>query len=277
MATTRTSDKNYAAIAKRKISKPSQRTRHPRFHIYGGNKKGKTWFTATAPRNLIVDPEQGTDQMTKQDPDTWPISRWEDFNDVYNYARSGDHPYEFFTLDGMTKINNLGLRYIMRVQEERDLERRPGIIDRRDYFKSGELVKGMLTNFFNLPYGLILTSHERQVAPDGGSSRDDENEETQEDDEVEQVSAKWVADLPKGVRGHVNSLVDVIGRIYVVRVDVDGSKKSQRRLWIGESEKYDTGYRSNFGPLPDMIKYPTVPKLTRLIRTGSSRRETASG
>jgi len=66
----------------------------------------------------------------------------------------------------------------------------------------------------------------------------------------------------------VNSLVDVIGRIYVVRVEVKGVEKAQRRLWIGESVKYDTGYRSEYN-LPDMLKNPTVPRLTRLMREGS--------
>lgn len=266
MAATR---KNYSAIAKRAIRKPSTVTRYPRYHIYGGNKKGKTTFACSAPHCLIIDPEQGTDELKKIDPDVWAATRWEDYDDIYNYAKSGDHPYEWFTLDGLTKINNMALRYIMKIQEERNLERRPGIIDRRDYFKSGELVKGLLTNFHNLPYGLIVTSHERQV-------ESQEGDESDEDPDVEEVSAMQVPDLPKGVRGAVNSMVDVIGRIYVVNVEVKGVQKKQRRLWIAESEKYDTGYRSDFGPLPPMLKYPTVPKLTRLIRTGSAtRKETA--
>jgi hypothetical protein len=87
----------------------------------------------------------------------------------------------------------------------------------------------------------------------------------------------YVPDLPKGVRGMVNSLVDVIGRIYVVKIeDASGTAKAQRRLWIGESLKYDTGYRSDH-KLPDYIAAPTVPKLVRAIRTGSTKRETDNG
>jgi hypothetical protein len=83
----------------------------------------------------------------------------------------------------------------------------------------------------------------------------------------------YVPDLPKGVRGMVNSLVDVIGRIYVVKVeDAQGNARAQRRLWLGESLKYDTGYRSDFA-LPDFMPAPTVPKLVRAIRTGSTTRE----
>lgn len=75
----------------------------------------------------------------------------------------------------------------------------------------------------------------------------------------------FIPDLPKGVRGAANSIVDVIGRLYVVKND---EGKAERRLWIGESLKYDTGYRSDF-VLEDMVKNPTVPKLVRLIRTGA--------
>jgi hypothetical protein len=60
--------------------------------------------------------------------------------------------------------------------------------------------------------------------------------------------------------------VDVIGRIYVVKVD---EETYERRLWIGESLKYDTGYRSDH-VLPQYLPKPTAIRLTRLIRTGSA-------
>jgi len=67
----------------------------------------------------------------------------------------------------------------------------------------------------------------------------------------------------------VNSLVDVIARIYVVNVELTSGKVvRQRRLWLGVSERYDTGYRSEY-ELPDMIKNPSVEKLLTAIRTGT--------
>jgi hypothetical protein len=83
---------------------------------------------------------------------------------------------------------------------------------------------------------------------------------------------EYIPDLPKGVRSYVNSLVDVIGRLYVAKIDSPKNpelKIAQRRLWIGESLKYDTGYRSDY-TLPDMIKMPSIPKLVALMDTGKA-------
>ena len=88
---------------------------------------------------------------------------------------------------------------------------------------------------------------------------------------MEAVESTLVPDLPKGVRGAINGLVDVIGRLYVVQTeDKEGKTVAQRRLWIGPSAKYDTGYRSDF-VLPDVIKNPTVPKLVKLMAKGEIR------
>jgi hypothetical protein len=259
MATT----KDWNAIARKRITKPSKLKRLPNLHIYGGHKKGKTTFCLSAPNCLTLDPEHGTDPFKTKDPDVWHIDKWIDTDEVYNYLRYGDHPYEWINVDGLTRISNYALRYIMGIREERSLDAKPGVVDRRDYYKAGELMKEFLTKMHNLPYGIIYTSHERMI-----EIEDDENE----DEDAEEAGAMFVPDLPKGVRGTVNSLVDVIGRIYVVNVEgKDGETRKQRRLWIGESVKYDTGYRSDFAPLPDMVKVPTVPKLVRLIETGSTR------
>jgi hypothetical protein len=256
--------KDYAAIAKKRITKPSKTNRLPKIHIYAGHKKGKTNFCMSAGIDnvLILDPEHGTDPFKKKDPNVWHIDTWADTDDVYNYLRLGDHPFEWVSVDGLTRFSNMSLRYIMGIAEERSLERKPGVVDRRDYYKAGELMKEFLTKFHNLPMGVIYTSQERMVEIEA-----DEDE----DEDAESAAAMFVPDLPKGVRGSVNTLVDVIGRLYVVNVEVKGEQKRQRRLWIGESVKYDTGYRSDYAPLPDMMKYPTVPKLVKLLETGSTK------
>lgn len=252
--------KDYGAIAKKRITRPSKQTRLPKLHIYSRNKKGKSTFCLSAgvDKVLFADPEHGTDEMKTKDPYVWHIERWEDMDEFYQFARSGDHQYEWFAIDGLTRLSNMALNYVMRREEERSLDRQPGMVSNRDYGKSGELMKQMLVNFHNLPYGVIYTSQERMI----------EAADSEEDEDSEESAAMFVPDLPKGVRGMVNSLVDVIGRLYVVEVDVRGEMKKQRRLWIGESVKYDTGFRSDY-KLPDMVKVPTIPKLVKLIREGS--------
>lgn len=250
--------KDYAAIAAAKIKKPSEKKRRlPSILVYARNKKGKTRFCTTAPGVLILDPEDGTDEFTKADPNVWPITEWADFNDVYQYLRAGDHPYRYVAFDGMTRFANMALRFVMEQAEERDITRTPGMVQQRDYGKSGELIKGMIYNFHALGLGLIFTAQERQV----------EGDFTEEDDDVEEATIQYVPDLPKGVRAVVNAQVDVIGRLYTVQTE-DEPLKVHRRLWMAPSAIYDTGYRSEY-VLPPYLANPTVPRLIRAIRTGN--------
>ena len=266
----RKAEKNYAEIAAKRMYRPSERERMPRFLIYSRNKKGKTTLAKSAsPRTLILDPEQGTSEMKASDPHVWPIDAWPDMDEAYQFLRhvnecpfkkcpQGEkHPFDWVSPDGLTKMNNMALKYVMKLQEERSLDRIPGMVQQRDYGKSGELMKEMLNNFHNLPMGIVFTAQERQM----------EAFDSEEDEDYEDSSAWYVPDLPKSVKGAANAIVDVIGRLYVVKLDTDPPKK-QRRLWLGESAMYDTGYRSDF-VLPDHIPNPTIPKLVHLMRNGT--------
>lgn len=259
--------KDYAAIARSKISRPSQSKRKPRFLIYARNKKGKTTF-CTSPgqgKVLIVDPEDGTQGMIKRDPDVWHISTWSDLDDVFHFLKSGKHEYQWVALDGLTRMANMSLKFVMSQMEETDLTRKPGMVQRQDYAKSGELIKGMLWNFHSLPMGVIFTSQERIVEVKDDAESDDEDAATPD--------LMYVPDLPKGARSAVNSIVDVIGRMYTVRLEhpKTGEKVVQRRMWVEPHEAYDTGYRSDF-VLPPYIKGPTIPKLLQLLREGKVTR-----
>lgn len=257
-------EKDYKAIARKRIQRPAEIQRLPKLHIYSRQKKGKTTFSTSAgvERTLILDPEHGTDAMKTKNPHVWHIEKWEDLDEAWNYIRSGDHPYEWIGVDGLTKLSQMSLKYTMRLQEERSIDRIPGQVQQRDYGKAGEVMKTMLTNFHNLPYGVIFTSQERA----------NEAADSEEDEDVESELMEYIPDLPKGVRSYVNSLVDVIGRLYVAKVDDPKNPErqiAQRRLWIAESLKYDTGYRSDY-TLPHMIKAPSIPKLVSLMDTGKA-------
>ena len=260
MAVTRAAtSKNYAAIAKSKIYKPSAAPeRGLSILVYARNKKGKTRFCATAPDVLILDPEYGADQLTALDPSVWPITRWQDLDEVYRYLSTERHPFKFVAFDGLTRFSNMSLRFVMEQAEESDLSRKPGMVQQRDYGKSGELMKALMYNFHNLPIGVIYTAQERQI----------EGEFAEEDDDAEAAATQYVPDLPKGVRSTVNSVVDVIGRLYTIRTDdKEGNPVIRRRLWLSPSSIYDTGYRSEF-ILPDYLTTPTVPRLINLINNG---------
>lgn len=270
MAKKPTTEADYLKLAKERTHRPADKPHHFRYLFYGRNKKGKTTLglSGGVDETLVLDPEKGTDIMVAKNPHVWPVTRWEDVQEFWGAIRTGklspkvlgtgtsDKPFSVLLADGMTKLNNMALRYIMKVQEERDLDRRPGIVDRRDYNKSGELMKDLINDLHSLKMGVVFTAQERMTSLDSGDH--DEDEET----------TYFLPDLPAGVRGAMNAVVEVIGRIYVVRIETKGGPRKQRRLQIGVHERYDTGYRSDY-VLPDVVKNPSVPKITNLIRTGS--------
>lgn len=270
-------EKDYVAIARKKVRRPADVDSFRKFLVYGRNKKGKTTFSLSAgvETTIVLDPEYGTDTMKSKNPYVLPVEKWEDMQEYYGALRTGtlspktlgqgdsDEPFTWVSVDGLTRINNMALKYVMKVAEERDLDRRPGLVTRQDYGKSGELMKQMLNNFHMLRMNVCYTAQERMMS--GGSGDDDESDD----------QAYYVPDLPNAVRGAANALVEVIARIYTSRVEVPlkggGTKeKIERRLQIGLHEKYDTGYRSDF-VLPDMMKNPTIPKLTSLMLTGEGK------
>jgi hypothetical protein len=278
MATT----KNYAAIAKAKITRPGASERMPRVLVYGRNKKGKTRFCATAPDVLILDPEDGTVEEKKLNPDVWQITKWEDLDEVYNFLKAGGKspttgkPYQWVALDGMTKMLSMGIDFVSKQQAERDLTRQPNQVDQRTYGQANRMVEAALHNFHSLrSIGLIFTAQERVVEIEN-------MEDLGDDDDAAPAAYQYVPDLTKGARAPLNQVVDLIARIYVVRGDFttkrrvrQGDKvvtkevetKIQRRLWIGPHDMYDTGYRSGY-ELPDFIKDPTIASVTRALREG---------
>lgn len=266
MATTK-GGKDYRAIAARKIQKPADRKRRPQILVYARNKKGKSTFGASAPNVLMIDPENGTDHLKKVNPDAWHISTWEDIEEVYRFLRLGDHQYEWLCVDGVTRIHNMALRFVMSQAEERDLDRQPGMVRIQDYGKANELLKGMLLNFQALGLGIVYTAQERMQSVTDGA---------EEDEDAEESDVMFVPDVSKGARSAINAMVDVIGRLYTVRATKEvklrnGSTKEkeyvQRRLWLSVHPRYDTGYRSDWD-LPDFLSDPTVPKLIQLLDNG---------
>lgn len=267
-------EKDYLTIAKAKVTRPSKIKSYRKILCYGRKKRGKTRFALSSgiPNTLVLDPERGTDTMKQMNPYVWHIQKWEDIQEAYGALRTGklspkflglgpeEEPFTWVAVDGLTKLNNMALRYVLRQAELRDLDHRPGKVTQPMYGQSGELMKQMMANFHTLKMNVIYTAQERMVSMD-------------EEDELAESSYFFVPDMPQGVRGEVNSLVDVIGRIYTSRVTVklkngQTEERMQRRLWIGVHEKYDTGYRSDF-VLPEYVKYPTLPKLVDLMLKGS--------
>lgn len=248
-----------------KVSRPSKSSRPPRILVYSRVKKGKTLFSASAGQGkvLIIDPENGTDWMKspKLDPHVWHVDKWEDVIEAYRFIAQSKHGYDWVAPDGLTRMTKMALRWILRQNAGGEIDRKPGMVMLKDRGRAGELVESLLYRFHKLQdMGVIFTCQERIIS-DSNSSGDDTDEESGEEPEL-----RYVPDLPKGVRASVTSVVDVIGRLYTVPSPDIGGKR-ERRLWIAEHPKFDTGARSCY-QLPDYIRKPTVPKLVTAMENG---------
>lgn len=275
--------KDYAAIAKRRISTPTRRERMPRLFVYGRNKKGKTRFCTTAPDVLILDPEDGTEKEKRRDPDTWPVDAWEDLVDAAGFLKSRANkspitgrPYKWVAWDGATRIGQIAVNFIRSQEATRDLSRKPTDVKIQDYGRANKMIEEAVHQFHALrDIGLIFTAQERMVEIANMEDMDG-------DDDASPAGYMYVPDLSKGARAPFNQVCDVIGRMYVVRGDFTATKRvrtskgvverevsttTQRRLWVGPHEMYDTGFRSDYD-LPDFIGNPTVTGLVTAIHTG---------
>lgn len=247
----------------------AKNSRPPRYLVYGRSKQGKTTFACTAPNVLVLDPESGTRGGTSS-VDVYPIEKWQDCDEALKFLRSSGHGYDWIAVDGLSRINQMALRHVMRLGEEADLSRVPGMVQLRDYGRAGELMKGLLMSLHTLPrVGIVCTAQDRMEASDIG---DDDIL----DEDAQIPGARYVPDLPKSVRAAATSLVDCIGRVYSVTVTgihpKTGKEVTQRqhRLWIGQTEQYDTGYRSAHRGIPDYLRKPSVARLQELLETGKT-------
>jgi hypothetical protein len=276
--------KDYVAIARSRITTPTKAERMPRLFIYARNKKGKTRFCATAPDVLILDPEDGTKHEKRANPNVWPVDSWQDVHDAIGFLRSRHNrspitgkPYQWCAWDGCTKIYGKALNFVRSAEGMADLMKKPSAqIDRRLFGNANKLIEEAVTQAHALrDIGLIFTAQERIVEVTM-------MEDFGDDEDVAPTAWAYVTDMPKGARRPFYEVCDVIGRMYVVRGEFTRVKRfrkgdriverevptsTQRRLWIGPHEMYDTGYRSEH-ELPDFIKNPTVDSLVTAIRTG---------
>mgnify|MGYP000906570625 FL=1 len=243
--------------------------RMPRYLVYGRSKQGKTTFACTAPNVLVLDPESGTREGASQ-VDVYPVERWQDCDEALKFLRGSAHGYDWIVVDGLTRINQMSLKHVMRLGEEADLSRVPGMVQLKDYGRAGELMKGLLLSLHTLPgVGIVYTAQDRMEAPD--MSDDDLL-----DEDAQIPGARYVPDLPRSVRGAATAMVDCIGRVYSVSVTGPHPKtgreitQRQHRLWIGQAEQYDTGYRSPHRGIPDYLRKPSVPRLQELLETGKT-------
>jgi hypothetical protein len=98
-----------------KINKP------PRIIIYGTNKIGKTTFACAAPKPVLIQTEEGSDEF---DVARWPLAiEWNDVMEGLKWLYTNDHPFKTVVLDSLDWCEKL-----VHIQVAKD-QGKPSITD----------------------------------------------------------------------------------------------------------------------------------------------------
>lgn len=222
-----------------RIKPASEINDHLRALVYAYPKKGKTRFCATAPGVLLLDVnEKGTASVRRDtNPAVFPVARWNDFNDVYWFLASGDHPYKTWAIDGITSMQTLCMNFVLGEAHALDASRDPDLPRGPIYQKAAQLMKTQITNFRNLEMHGIFTALTRTR-----SAGDDEDDDSGE--------VMITPNCMPSVAAHLEAAVDIIGYLTVKEVWVKNTKKKTRRqvkrttMMVDNNVRFITGDRT---------------------------------
>ena len=139
--------------------------------VYGDSGVGKTQFAGSDDRVLFVAPEDNSDGLLSavlagSTADKWPIDRWDDLSDAFNYLHHLDKiPYNWVVIDSLTEMQMMAMRGILDSAVAENPARDPDIPQLQDWQKYYEMVKRMIKAFNALDVNVLYTALAR-VAED---------------------------------------------------------------------------------------------------------------
>lgn len=233
--TSKTARETSAASAADKIVSADEVEAHFKICLYGRNKIGKTKFACSSNlKTLVIDcNERGFASVRKRpNVDIYQISRWEELDAIYWYLKAGNHPYEVVVIDTITMLASVGMKWVLKDDVDRDMNKDPLMPSRPTYLKLGEIMKDTIIRFRNLPYHIIFNAQEKTST---------------EDDEEGNTLIETHPELSPAPRSVLLSATNINARIFVreVEKEVKGVTKKvmQRRMLMGSVPRYVAGRR----------------------------------
>lgn len=228
--------------------------------IYGRSGTGKTTFSATWPKPLLIVDirEKGTDSVVGEPGiDVISIDTWEELEETYWFLKSGDHKYKTVVLDQVSQMQDLAKRKALKD----DGKSEDSVIFSRRIWGN---IAGMMTTWL---------LHYRDLDDVGinvcfiAQDRTTEGEEG-EDDQIEPTVGARV--MPS-VAGFLNASVKVIANTFISEKFVKEGKEKKRIveycMRIGPHSTYTTKIRSIKGTeIPSILSDPTFDKVTGIMR-----------
>jgi hypothetical protein len=238
---------------------------HLRLLIYGDPGTEKTRFIASAVKRinpitgnqyrvLILDcNEKGTLSVRKFDPTgkylrSFKVRGIQDLEHMFWYLYTNSDKWDIVAIDTTTELQWLVLRGVVEYDAlTNDASRDILMPHKRDYGKTGEIMRMWISNYRNLPMHVVFTAHQRT-------------------EDADEESSKW-PDVQDAVRNRLCGAVDIIGRSYYREIN----NKMIHCIYFGPHASWKTKERS--GELPDEIKKPNLGDIIEMIQGSNKLRE----
>lgn len=192
--------------------------------LYGPPKIGKSTFCARFPHTLFLATEPGLNQL-----DTFQvkIQTWEDLKSAVVEIEKGKHPFQTIVIDTVDNAHTFCSEYVcskLGIKHESDMGYGKGFDAVTREFRTA------FNRLFNLPYGVILTSHSRTVEVKTRTGTRNRDEPT----------------LPNGSRKVIVPMADMI--LYCDVTYNTETKEATRMIHTKPSTDYEAGDRTGLLP-----------------------------
>ena len=140
--------------------------------VYGDSGAGKTVLAGSDRKVLFLAPEDsGTLSALRMGSkaDKWPIRKWEDLIDVYEYcydieAKGGKLPYDWLAVDSITEMQYMARQYILQrtAQEKTNKGQDTEVPQIQDWQREYIILEKMVRAFNDLKVNVIFTALARK-------------------------------------------------------------------------------------------------------------------
>lgn len=245
--------------AMKKAESPEESVRFLELVLFGKPKSGKTHFTGTLPRPLILDFDKGAGVLGNRqkfpnfDGKRVLVDSFKDVEAWYwllrNYNDRKDMGFKSVVWDTVTYAHYLAMDETKAEKVARDSSKSRWQSEMSDYGKANDRVKFWINQYRSLPLHKVWTAHEREdEAPVGWEEAIDEDDDG--------LGTWAVPDLPQGVRGFIMGMANLIGHQMRGR-----SKKTGKIVHLMAFDRAGSAASDRYGVMPKHIVNPTFDKL----------------
>lgn len=187
--------------------------------------------------------------------DLFRITKWDDFEVIYNWLIRHPDAYKLVAIDSLTEVHNLNLATAVEYSKRTSRGHDPDIPERQDYQRSLAQMRKMIRYFRDLPCHVVFTA----------TTKDLEDPLTRQFKSHPSVLGQLIGELP--------AFFDAVGYL---GIDMEDKDERQRVLVFKSNNRVEAKIRVEGGGL-DSLKGPTLPRLLDALADISKRNAEKGG